>query len=192
MKTAVLLPLLLLGCATDMEDPTLDQLDQDDLIAADDEAVTPSTIAYCLAPPTPPPADDSWTLASVTMIGLISDYGTGACDAHVQAIRNVESVTATAAATPTTPEACVGTELTMRKYRKDGSTWTFVESESATGVWTFEGCRRPKISWHANTSSDVRVHIKTSRTTCSGIYCATVHGLSMTLAASPYIPDVPN
>ena len=193
MKTAgfcklATLPLLLVSCATDGE--ALDDLD-DSAEIADEAADDAEALSLCLAPPTPPPSDALWILPP-SRIATIDDYGTGDCAAHVLAVRNVETISARPQVTASTADTCVGTSITMRRYRFNLGIWSYLGSETTIGVWTYQGCRLPSVNWHADTTGEVRVHLKAKQTFCSGQFCGTSYALPMRVTASTYeLPPPP-
>jgi hypothetical protein len=191
MKIAILFPMLLLGCALEPDDEDHAE------IPADDEAASTTTSALCILPQPAPSYDELWSLApNTTRTGVLDDYGTGECSAYTLAVRNVESIRVRPTTIPTDGDECVGTTISMRKYKKTSSGWSFDGYETATGVWGWQdgvlGCRQLSVYYPADTTGEVRVHVSTSRTSCSGIYCLITRGLSMTATASADVANVPN
>ncbi|MEO8701931.1 MAG: hypothetical protein ABI867_17940 [Kofleriaceae bacterium] len=182
MKTALLL-VLLFGCVTD---PAEDQFSDDDLSS------TTSEITACYIP-TPPAYDLLWSLTTGKRTGTFDDYGTGSCDAFVLAVRNTERVTVEAANDVDDDVECTRTRITASWYRKNGSTWSFDGSESATGVWVFPNtCRMPKLFRNVHTTGEVRVRAYVTRTVpCNGICATEIRGLPLNAFATLFVDSGP-
>ena len=144
---------------------------------------------FCAPPPTPPPWNRSWVLTeSNPSFAAQIDPDNGQCDAWVINAHNVEDLKVTVVSHADTPEKCVGTLLTTRRYARDATSWNYVGAASATGVWTIDGCRLPSITWNADTTSSARIHITTRRSYTSGQYTVLTYGLPFVARASLYVP----
>lgn len=198
-KLMCLLPMALApalsACATEAESD--ENLDEDLLI--DDELenaeLATAQSALCIIPPTPPAYDVHWdfTGSIATRVAYVNEPGSGECEAYVINARNVETFQVTINEPADTPDKCVGTSLFVREYEKNSNgSWSFVEQETATGVWTHTGCRLPKVSWAAHTQSDARIHITSKRTYTSGQFSVTQRGLSFVASGNKFETSVPH
>lgn len=178
MRIALLLPLVVFGCVTDSEP-------SEELTFDEDTSAQASTL--CISSPNAP-ADDVWYVgAAMPRVGTLENYGTGACDAYLLEARKLESLYATPLDIPTTPDACTGTAITIRRYTLVDGRWAYTSGETQRGVWTFEGCSVPEVRYDAHTTGSVRAHLSVSRTTCSGELCGITRGLPIHAGAAPYV-----
>ncbi len=192
MKMMYVLPMALApalsACATEASDELLsgDELEDTELATAQS--------ALCLLPPTPPPYDVHWDLTgTISARATAVDPGNGECEGYVINARNVETFQVSITEPADTPDKCVGTSLSVREYEKNSNgSWSFVELETVTGVWTHTGCRQPKVTWNANTDSDARIRITSKRTYTSGQFSVLLRGLSFYASATKFVADVPN
>lgn len=147
--------------------------------------------AICFAPATPPAADIGWGLApgeDKTFTDVT--YGTAQC-AHITfAFGPATEVSGTLADPLTTKATCESTSVTGRFYVRSGSTWTFITTKSATGVWVpYAGCIEPSIRYEVPASgpdhgqlayAEMRLYMYASRTTCTTgtpQICGTSYGM---------------
>lgn len=198
MKMMCLLPMALApalsACATEASDELLvDELLVDDELENTELATAQS--ALCIIPLTPPAYDVHWdfTGSIAVRVAHVNEPGSGECEAYVINARNVETFQVTLNEPADTADKCVGTSLYVREYKKNSNgSWSFVEQETSTGVWTHTGCRQPKVSWTAHTQSDARIHITSKRTYTSGQFSVTQRGLAFIATANKFEPTVPN
>jgi hypothetical protein len=178
------------GCVDPGADDLGDDLADAEALDADAPALSQQTSALCWIGTTPPAAD--WTHNFATdpnQIRLITDYGTDACADYVVRLTNggtpgYEQGTISiylTGAVPTSPEACVGTSLTVRKWTPPTTTSGWTSSATTTyGEWTATGCDFPRT--YTATSywtSGIRFEISTKRSYCpgGGPLCVLQHGL---------------
>lgn len=190
MLGALALAPALLSCAAEPgDDGAIGQPDT----TAEDVTLAEDVSSLCILPPTPPAADASWVLSdSDTVRAAYVDPDNGECDAYVVNARHVEDLEVTVVDSASSPESCVGTSLTVRRYFKNSSgTWTADGASTALGVWTINGCRLPKLTWNAHTTSDARVHI-TSKRQYGSPYSLLLRGLPIVVRATNYYLPPPN
>lgn len=199
MMKMKLLPLALamspamIACATEPSTEGTDEPDGDGVAAVDTEHLGSSASALCLAPSTPPPYDRQWILSDSNPSDSVwVDPDNGECDSYVINARFVDDLEVTITDPATTPDKCVGTSLYVRRYLKTSSGWQYEGTSTVTGVWTIDGCRLPKSTWSAHTTSDARIHITTKRTYSSGQFGVILRGLPFTARGTKFYNPPPN
>lgn len=162
--------------------------------AADlDGALLSSTeSALCGAGSTPP--SPNWTHNFATdpnQIRSISAYGTDSCANYVVRLNNGVSPTYEqgmisiylTGAVPTTAESCVGTSLTVRRWKPpvEDAGWT-ATTTTTHGEWTATGCNFPRTySSSSYWTSGVRFEMSAMRSYCpgGGPFCVLQYGLPL-------------
>jgi len=174
----------LAGCLDAGPDTDLDS-------GAPEEASETSAVVACLVPPNPPPADIGWGLvAGEDKTFVVNNYGTTGCSRITFSFGPATEISGTVANALTLPTTCEQTSVTGRFYQQVGSTWTYLGSKTATGVWQdFVGCIEPKIRYEVPASgadhgqsavTAMRLYMSASRTTCTTgtpQLCGTTYGL---------------
>jgi hypothetical protein len=199
MLKTKLLPLALaispamMACATEPATDGTDETSGDEVAPLDTEHLGEVSSALCLAPPTPPSYDLQWILSeSNPSDAVYVDPDNGECDAYVINARFVDDLEVTVTDAATTADRCVGTSLYVRRYLKSASGWSYEGTSTVTGVWTIDGCRLPKLTWFAHTTSDARIHITTKRTYTSGQFGVLLRGLPFVARATKFYNPPPN
>ena len=180
---AVAIPLsLVTGCVTDGDEPVTDE---------SEPTVSSTESALCGAYGTPPPAN--WThdfgATDVTIIRVISDYGTTPCANYVVKLvlggppnHDNGKLTASVPDLPTNAYACVATSLTVRRY---GYYEPSVVTTTTNGEWTANGCvLTPRFEGTSWDSPIIEISAQRAMYCPGGPYCATaVYGLPVKLRA---------
>jgi hypothetical protein len=168
-------------------DPTADPADQDGALLSSMES------ALCGAGTTPPATN--WTHNFATdpdQIRSISGYGTDSCANYVVRLNNGVSPTYEqgtisiylTGAVPTTAESCVGTSLTVRKWKPPVQDAGWIATTTTThGEWTATGCEFPNTySSSSYWTSGVRFEMSAMRSYCpagGGPWCVLQYGLPL-------------
>lgn len=177
------------GCVAEDGAPFAD----DAAAPADATALAQVASALC-SPGTTAPAPD-WTHYYATdpdQLRSITDYGTTGCANYVVRLVNggrpnweQGSIRISASgAVATTPEACVGTSLTVRRWippTDGGTTWS-IATTTSHGEWTASGCEPPQAySATSYWTSGIRYEASQQRSYCpnGGPYCAVQYGLPL-------------
>lgn len=186
---------LLAACLDDQSAPT-DEVG-DDLMATDHPEDSSDAVARrspCLLPGLPAPFDATVDLDQLPSNGrlyLRDDYGTTACADHTtRFLRATFSGTwqlGLGITRPTTPEACVGVELTVIVDEKSAVTnrWTRLTHVSYGEFTTAAGCVLPDLRGPSYGTDESRVTARVQSTTCTGQLCATQFGRPFFLVAKP-------
>jgi hypothetical protein len=149
--------------------------------------------ALCSAGTTPPSPD--WTHYFATdpdQLRSIASYGTTSCANYV--VRLVHGGSPTyeqggitvnlTGSLPTTPESCIGTSLTVRKWSPPTENADWVQTTFTTyGEWTATGCNFPRAySDHPYWNSGTRFEMSAMRSYCpagGGPWCVLQYGLPL-------------
>jgi hypothetical protein len=183
--TLLLIPLAMSACAID---PTAaDEGDFGDEGVTEPAAVEP--IAACVLPQTTPPYDDTFTLTSAnpTHTFVNGSYGNDECSSYVASAKYVQSLTSRPFVYVDNAQDCIRVSLTVLKYRKLSTGWQYQGAETATGVWTIDGCRYPSIAYAASAPDEARVDVRAKKTHCAGQWCGTTYGVPVIVEATRYI-----
>lgn len=185
---ALLAPTLV-ACVEQEGEPRDDDADvsPEDTAGVDEAAA----LAVCIAPPTPPAYDRRWTLSSSNPSDEATvDPPNSGCADYVIGARNAEGIQVALTSPATTPDQCVGTVLTVRKYSQASNSlaWTAAGVVTASGVWTVTGCRLPTFAWPAHTTGEARIHITSRRTYTSGQFIVNLGGLPFHASAQVFVP----
>lgn len=180
------LSLALAGAAGCVADPSEEAADLEDA-----PALAEAQSALCAAIVTAPPAAD-WThyfASAPNQIRSIGDYGTTNCANYVVRLINGGSPDYeqgyiriyTTGELPTTPEACVGTSLTVRRWipPTSGTAWD-VATVTTNAEWTASGCVAPQAYTGSSFwTSGVRYEASSQRAYCpnGGPFCSVQYGL---------------
>jgi hypothetical protein len=159
-----------------------------------DEAVLSTTESTLCIVGTTPPAPD-WTHNFATdpdQLRSITSYGTNSCASYVVRLNNGGSptyeqgriVVTLNVPVPTTPESCVGTSLTGRRWLPPTTDTGWVATTVTTyGEWTATGCTLPRsYSNYSYWVSGVRYELSAKRAYCpsgGGPFCALQYGLPL-------------
>lgn len=166
----------------------------EDVALPEDVPLAETVSALCLVPPTPPPADLSWVLSATnTVEAAYVDPDNGECDNYVVNARYVDDFQVTIVEPADTAEKCVNTNLYVRKYSTNHTgVWSYLDTETISGVWTVNGCRMPKFDWYAHNSFSSRVSITSKRTYTSGQWGVIQRGLPFVVRATDFYVAPPN
>lgn len=172
----------LVGCVDVADEAAMDQVA--------DEAERTTSQSLCLVPGTPPAADIGWSLLQgedKTFTNVT--YGTSECSRITFAFGPATEISGTVASA-LNATTCEQTSVTGRFYIKQGSTWTYLKSETATGVWVpFVGCTEPKIRYevpgtgpdHGQAAvAEMRLYMSAKRVACTTTtpqLCGTTYGI---------------
>lgn len=185
--------LLSVGCLA--EDASSTELDPE----LDDAQLAQTEAALCGAGTTPPAWDWYHNFGlHPDQLRSIADYGTTSCANYVVRLSyggspdyTHGSITiSSTGALPTTPEACVGTSLTVRKWAAPPSgstTWT-VTSTTSNAEWTASGCVAPSPYWGSPGPNGARFEASSQRVYCpgSGPFCGQFYGLPIKIKVESY------